>query len=250
MCAIAMALSATAAFATPAAHSQAHGLKAKGQVTVTATQCDNRGSSVTIEGSLEFTGIATKLTFRNNVKGTHELVDVGSATMTITPGGGSLSVPKQPSRGGVGGNPWISFQFTDAQDNALGDAIVLGRCVQGLRMDYFTDSLAIPANAAAFVQAVTCSNKASSISVNSQEDTAGVNGWLLMDNNINKVVHRAEAASAMGFVFADAMSTHKKGWGAGGAGGNPLVYLDILDSAGASVFGGGEKALGRCNKLY
>ena len=39
---------------------------------------------------------------------------------------------KQPSQGGVGGNPWIYIQFFDEDWEPLTDLLLLGRCVQGL----------------------------------------------------------------------------------------------------------------------
>jgi len=44
--------------------------------------------------------------------------------------GSALTLPKQPVQGGAGGNPIISVQFLDADDDELSDLFVLGRCNQ------------------------------------------------------------------------------------------------------------------------
>jgi hypothetical protein len=41
-----------------------------------------------------------------------------------------LSIPKQPSQGGAGGNPLVYFQFTDDGGKALSGEFLLGRCTQ------------------------------------------------------------------------------------------------------------------------
>ena len=60
--------------------------------------------------------------------------------------GESITIPKQPVRGGVGRNPHIYIQFTDCRGGNLGDEIYLGRCVQGVTLDP-----AVLLNALAFV---------------------------------------------------------------------------------------------------
>ena len=47
----------------------------------------------------------------------------------LIPNGSNIVIPKQPPVGGAGGNPIISFQFTDGAD-PITDPVVLGRCVQ------------------------------------------------------------------------------------------------------------------------
>jgi len=49
--------------------------------------------------------------------------------VVLIPSGLKIVIPKQPPLGGAGGNPIISFQFTDGED-AITPLVVLGRCVQ------------------------------------------------------------------------------------------------------------------------
>jgi hypothetical protein len=52
------------------------------------------------------------------------------ADVTLMSSGFSLSFPKQPVQGGVGGNPWISVRFADSAGQQIGPETLLGRCVQ------------------------------------------------------------------------------------------------------------------------
>lgn len=55
---------------------------------------------------------------------------VTAADIVALQAGESHSIPKQPSRGGVGGNPWIYAQLVDADGAPLTDELFIGRCVQ------------------------------------------------------------------------------------------------------------------------
>ncbi|HXJ61467.1 MAG TPA: hypothetical protein VNU68_32905, partial [Verrucomicrobiae bacterium] len=65
---------------------------------------------------------------RNNVKGTHTAEDAREVSLILD--GSSITLPKQPVNGGVGGNPLISLQFLDDQGQPIGEPVLLGRCVQ------------------------------------------------------------------------------------------------------------------------
>jgi hypothetical protein len=216
---------------------------------VEATNCDNTGSTVDITGELTFeTGLQLEIVFKNNVKGTKStLAQVGDATIVVLPGGGTASVPKQPVLGGVGGNPWISFGLVDSNSEDLSSQTVLGRCVQGAhaRID---QQFGLAGALRVLAQSTECSSKRSVISFLTENDTgAGVDGVLLFDNNINKVVHRNDTNVASARLELRGVGpTQKGGWGIGGAGGNPLVFVRVLDNGDDLT---GEINLGRCNKL-
>jgi len=103
------------------------------QAVVEVADCTNNpGPFVYVGGSTSFSpGINARFIFRNNdnpVGGPHQadaIVDVN-----VVPTGYSLVIPKQPVQGGVGGNPWISVGFSDADGQAIGNESLLGRCVQ------------------------------------------------------------------------------------------------------------------------
>jgi len=48
----------------------------------------------------------------------------------LVPPGHDVRFAKQPSQGGVGGNPWLWFNFLSDNGFALSDPALLGRCVQ------------------------------------------------------------------------------------------------------------------------
>ncbi|MCI0747744.1 MAG: hypothetical protein L0Y58_20245, partial [Verrucomicrobia subdivision 3 bacterium] len=75
---------------------------------------------------LFLSGLHAKFIFRNNVKGTHTAEE--TRDITIIRDGSAIKIPKQPSRGGVGGNPLISIEFLDGNGTAIDDPVFLGRC--------------------------------------------------------------------------------------------------------------------------
>lgn len=56
------------------------------------------------------------------------LLPVGATTTTEVTG--CDNSPGQPSQGGVGGNPWLWFNFLSGSGDRLGDPALLGRCEQ------------------------------------------------------------------------------------------------------------------------
>jgi hypothetical protein len=95
---------------------------------VISGDCSNRkGPYVTLGGDITLGGLHANIIFRNNVKGTHTAEDVQDVAIILE--GSKIKIPKQPPLGGAGGNPIISFEFTDGQ-NPVTEPVVLGRCVQ------------------------------------------------------------------------------------------------------------------------
>jgi hypothetical protein len=234
-----------AAGAQSASVSQNFSVKAHVELDATAVQCDNTGSTVVFSGTVTLGGTTIQVTFENNFKGTHKIVKTGEADLEITPAGGSVTLPKQPVLGGVGGNPWLSFQFTDDNGNALSDRILLGRCVQGVTLNHVSQDLALGADASALAQALDCSNKGTTVSLTGNEDRGGLNGILYMDNNKNKVVHEYQTAAALSISLTPAITVQKQG-NVGGPGGNPIILLQFVGDNGAL---GPIADLGRCVQL-
>ena len=74
--------------------------------------CDNsKGPYITMSGEMTLGGINGRLIFRNNTKGTHEFGVDTAADVVLLNEGEQIQFAKQPSQGGVGGNPWIYAQF-------------------------------------------------------------------------------------------------------------------------------------------
>src|SRR5262245_22409184 len=101
-------------------------------LTATPSGCENNpGPWITLNGELKLGGVNAKIILSNNEKGTHSNYANVVANVALIPAGESIKIAKQPSRGGVGGNPWIYFQFNDGYGPSLTSPVRLGRCVQG-----------------------------------------------------------------------------------------------------------------------
>lgn len=89
--------------------------------------CKNHpGPYITLGGDIVLGGLHANLILRNNVKGTHTAEEEHDVALILD--GTKITIPKQPSRGGSGGNPLISIQFLQGDGTPIGDPIMLGRC--------------------------------------------------------------------------------------------------------------------------
>ncbi|MGH7607897.1 MAG: hypothetical protein ACREME_11215 [Gemmatimonadales bacterium] len=221
--------------------------------TTEVTDCaNNPGPNITISGALSLGGLGTRLTFTNNVKGTHTFTSDASVDVTVIPAGGSITIPKQPVLGGVGGNPFIWIQFEDGNGAPVSDEIFLGRCVQGLRGDSDVDFSSL-ARALATIAVADCSNSPGPFITLDGELTvaAGVDAVFIFQNNDNPVdgPHRATAdrVVTVTLVPPGLNVRFNKQPVLGGVGGNPWIWFNFLSEAGATL---GERSLiGRCEQL-
>ena len=98
---------------------------------VNESGCQNHpGPTITLSGAISLGGFNARVIFKNNVKGTHTATVVRQFDVTLLPAGSTIEIPKQPVRGGVGGNPLISIQFLHGDGAPIGEPVELGRCVQ------------------------------------------------------------------------------------------------------------------------
>ena len=208
--------------------------------------CDNSpGPVITIDGSISLGGLGANLIFENNLKGTHSaLVETWADNISLVPLGSPIIIPKQPCRGGVGGNPHISMQFMDAQCNALGEEIYLGRCVQGLNVeaDFLNDVLG-----ACTISTAGCNNRGGPvITMGGQIVLSGLKARIIFRNNV-RGTHTAETYSDMDIIVDGTPVAIPKSPHQGGAGGNPLILLQFIQ--GDKTPAGDLFLLGRCNKI-
>lgn len=217
------------------------------------SSCDNSpGPFITIEGELALGGLGTRLTFSNNVKGTHEHTVDGKAELVVVPAGESIVLPKQPVEGGVGGNPFIWIQFEDGNGNALTDEIFLGRCVQGLRAETGADFGSL-AEAIAEILVEDCANSPGPhITLDGELALkAGVDADLIFRNNDNPVggPHKADedVVVTVRLVPPGETITFPKQPVLGGVGGNPWIFFQFLSASGEEI--GKEALVGRCEQL-
>jgi len=95
--------------------------------TVHSDACSNKGGpNITLGGEITLGGLHARIIFRNNVKGTHTAETVSDVAIILD--GTKLVIPKQPSKGGVGGNPLVYLQFLQGNGESIGDPVLLGRC--------------------------------------------------------------------------------------------------------------------------
>ena len=101
--------------------------EAVARATVQAGGCENSGGPfITLGGDITLAGLYARFIFRNNLKGTHTAE--ASRDVAIVLEGSTITLPKQPVRGGVGGNPLVSLQFLDGNGDPIHDPVLLGRC--------------------------------------------------------------------------------------------------------------------------
>jgi hypothetical protein len=213
-------------------------------VNINETGCDNSpGPQITIDGNIALGGLQIQLILANNVKGTHTTVVTLATNVVLVPLGSQITIPKQPVLGGVGGNPYIWLQFYDKTGN-LGDPIFLGRCVQGLKVggNFLNDSIA-----ALIVSALGCDNNPGPyIYFGGGMDLSGLKARLIFSNNV-KGTHTAAATADVTIIPDGTLLTIPKQPVLGGSGGNPLVWVQLLQGDGTPI--GNPQFLGRCNQI-
>ena len=218
------------------------------QIQPTASECLNhRGPYITLNGALILGGVESRLIFRNNVKGTHEREEEVTVDVSIIPEGDSITFPKQPVQGGVGGNPWIWIQFLDGDDDPVSGEILLGRCVQGLQNTAFGFDLLTEITAD--VTSGDCTNSGGPfITLDGELVLGGLNARLIFRNALDGPHTRKEQRVVDLVILPEGESiTFAKQPPRGGVGGNPLIWLQILGGDQEPL--SSEIFLGRCSKL-
>jgi hypothetical protein len=108
---------------------------ARALASITVQECANSpGPYISLEGNMGInSGLDAKFIFQNNdnpVNGPHEAVADAVVKVGLLAPGHSVTFPKQPVLGGVGGNPWMWYGFLDDDGTPMGDPSLLGRCEQ------------------------------------------------------------------------------------------------------------------------
>lgn len=241
-------LALVANLANAASISQAFTQTAHVSLQATPSGCDNNpGPFITLNGELSLSGASARITLSNNAKGTHTASTDVSADVVILPAGQSIQIAKQPSQGGVGGNPWIYLQFTNGQGGALGAPVLLGRCVQGLTN--VNAAFQIPANVTGTVTSGDCTNSGGPfVTLNGELKLGGLNAQLILTNNARFTHATAVDVVVSVVLIPEGQSiTFAKQPPLGGAGGNPIISVQFLGGAGEPL--GSPIVLGRCNQL-
>jgi hypothetical protein len=243
--AIALAfLTATPVFADRQV-SASFGLPVGIDATINETGCRNSGGpTVTFGGVLKLGGLKARVTFSNNAKGTHTATVLSSFDVSLVTEGSAISIPKQPVKGGVGGNPHIYLQFHDGNGGDLSDEFYLGRCVQGLEV---SAELIAEAAARATVHGDGCDNSGGPfITLGGDLTLGGLHARIIFRNNV-KGTHTAEDTRDVAIVLAGTSITLPKQPVLGGVGGNPIISIQFLHGNGDPI--DEPVVLGRCNRL-
>jgi hypothetical protein len=222
-------------------------------VTTAVTGCDNSpGPYITVEGGLSLGGLGTRMMFTNNAKGTHTYTDEAHVDLTVVPAGETITIPKQPVLGGVGGNPFIWVQLEDGNGRALTGEVYLGRCVQGLKKNTSAD-FSSAARALATIAVADCQNSPGPY-ITLDGDlyvSAGLDAVLIFQNNDNPVggPHRATADNVVKVQLVPPGHDVRfnKQPSRGGVGGNPYIWFNFLNGAGVALEN--PSLLGRCEQL-
>ncbi len=212
-------------------------------LNVNESACYNSpGPFITLEGVIELGGLEAQLIFQNNVKGTHQNIQTISTSVVLLPAGQSITIPKQPVLGGVGGNPWIYIQFFNAQGD-LSPEILLGRCVQGLTVSEMVLDQALVST---LVTATDCSNNPGPwITLEGDITLSGLKVRIIFKNNV-KGTHTNVQTAEVELMPPGLEVVIPKQPSRGGVGGNPWIWLQFL-SEGAPI--GDPYFLGRCSDL-
>lgn len=215
--------------------------------TATATECSNSpGPFITLDGTISLGDVEARLRFSNNLRGTHQRSEDVVTTVSLLTGG-DIRFAKQPSEGGVGGNPYVYLQFSDCSTgDPVGPAVRLGRCVQGLSM-VSTDVL-VEALANLTVASNSCENSPGPfISLQGELSLSGACATLIFTNNARFThVHEEDVTVGVTLIPEGQSIVFAKQPPEGGVGGNPHIFVQFL-SGGEPV--GNEIYLGRCNQL-
>jgi hypothetical protein len=220
-------------------------MAAHATVNVEETGCQNHpGPWVTLDGEIALGGMQVKVILQNNVKGTHTATVTNEVTAVLLNLGESITIPKQPVLGGVGGNPHISIQFLNGAGEPLGDEIYLGRCVQGLTIPL---DLLLGAITELNIGVSGCSNNPGPwITLGGSVTLSGVSANIIFRNNV-KGTHTAEETTTVTLLKDGTELKIPKQPVRGGAGGNPIISIQLLDGQGNPV--GDVITLGKCNKI-
>lgn len=209
--------------------------------------CSNSpGPTVTLSGELVLGGLDVLAIFRNNVKGTHEYVDEVSLDATVLPQGSKITVPKQPVRGGTGGNPFIWVQFLDGDGHALTGEIYLGRCVQGIANVRISPAMWFDTLAVADVEVDCANNPGPWITIDGFLVLPGLQARFIFRNNDNPVggPHEATRVVDVGLIAEGTAIRFPKQPSLGGVGGNPWMWIQFTDPDGEPA--SDEIFIGRC----
>jgi len=214
---------------------------------LTIDGCSNSpGPQITLSGTAALAGFGVDMLFSNNLKDTHTYTVDKDVETVLQPAGTDIVIPKQPVLGGVGGNPFIWVQFIDASGAPASDAIFVGRCVQGSRLDFASAQDPRADVSADFAVSECNNNPGPFISMDADMAFEGLGMQMIFSNNV-KLTHSAVRSQTMTILPAGMDFSFPKQPVLGGVGGNPWIFAAFTDGNGTAF--GDPVLLGRCVQL-
>jgi hypothetical protein len=215
-----------------------------------AYECSNNpGPQITFSGLTILGGYGVEMLFTNNMKGTHSHEGYAEVDATVMEAGEEIVIPKQPVRGGTGGNPFIWVQFINGDGTAASDEIFVGRCVQGAGWHVNGPATTLVSAFANFA-VTSCENSPGPyISLGSGMTANGLIARIIFRNNDNPVggPHEADAVRDITMIAPGLTYTFPKQPVLGGVGGNPWIFAAFADGDGIAI--SEATLLGRCEQL-
>ncbi|MFM7719470.1 MAG: hypothetical protein ACKO8G_08320 [Actinomycetota bacterium] len=246
-------LGAQVAEAAPASFGASEGVPLRIDYTLSSKVCDSTSSSITLGADAVFLeGLGMRAKFSNNQFDTKTTNAEGAVDASIVPEGGSVSAPKKGVADyGAGGNPWIMVRFPVNGVYPSGDEgwIAVGRCVQGLNYG-LSKRVDLAGLQTGLLGAASCGKTGSTINVNGVNDPdGGIDIQIRFQNSLTNPQQKSNNGN--GYLvtsFPDGSLTKAKGWGAGGAGGNPFISAWFVKWSDKSQIGSAS-AMKRCKDL-
>jgi hypothetical protein len=193
--------------------------------------CDNKGSNITLTGNITInkTLPVARIELWNSPPGSKTAVLQNAFSVSLQDeNGGNLydKSPKQPSLGGVGGNPYFWFAL-DGQ--SLSQAQFLGRCVEQSTPRKIARNFNQGAILSLALSQLDCNNTGGpNITITAGRNENAVIGNVIESNNYKGTLQSADIKAQLGIVFENGKIMAPKSVAAGGAGGNPIVKVQFL----------------------
>lgn len=248
-------LGAQVAEAAPASFGASEGVPLRIDYTLSSKVCDSTSSSIELGADAVFLeGLGMRAKFSNNQFDTKTTSAEGAVDASIVPQDGKVTAPKKGvADDGAGGNPWIMVRFpvNGAYPSDVDDGwIAVGRCVQGLNYG-LSKRVDLSGLQAGLLGAASCGKSGSTVSVNGRNDPqGGVDLQIRFQNSLSNPQHKSNNGN--GYLvtsFPDGSLTKSKGWGAGGAGGNPYIRAWFIKWSDKTQVGQASAPGLRCKDL-
>lgn len=256
LAAVAAGVTAAVAWAAPAEIKHSYQMPVTSEFAMWPKVCDNKGSTIDIEGTLTFPGVGIDVRFENQDnntdysgpgKGKGWKKAEASSTASLEIYGLEVSLEKG-SPSGVGGNPWIYVKLFNDAGQAISSELLVGRCVVGnsYRSGKYTGY--VDADGSAVLQTLSCDQTGGPIvEVGGDHRRGGVSAEVIFTRKRGDFSPGHSSRAAMKLTPAIEARKGARLNGGDQVTGNPIISARFTDHQGSALQ---EYAtLGRCNTL-